>query len=115
TDVSRAEHARQLVGRRHLELIVATVAGTFVWPPAQELRGVSKARPLHVIVRDLADTLGLERLPAQVLAAVPAARRAGHPLPGRGGVRLRVGPVAPRVAFERIVAQRCELGHELLA
>ena len=56
--VARAEHALQLVGGRDLQLVVAAVARALVGTPAHELRGVAKARALHVIVGDLADALG---------------------------------------------------------
>src|SRR5262249_51865393 len=84
--VARAEDPLELVGRRDLELIVAAVARRLVGAPAHELRRVPEARALHVIVRDLADALGPERLPAQILAAVPAAAGAGHPLSRRGSL-----------------------------
>ena len=105
---ARAEDALQLVGRRHLELIVAAVLGRLVGAPAHELRGVAEAVALHVVVGDLADALGAQRLPAQVLAAVPAAawRRAGAapwrwpptappPSRARGGPRARSRAAAP--------------------
>src|SRR5262249_31836361 len=92
--LARAEHALELVGRRALELIVATVARTFVGAPAQEVGGVPEARALHVVVGDLADALRAQRQPAQVLAAIPPTRRARHALPARV---VRLGPIAPRV------------------
>src|SRR5436190_2887129 len=113
--VAGAEDALELVGGRHLELIVTAIVWPLVRPPAQELRGVAEARALHVIVRDLTDSLGSQRLPAQVFAAVPPARRAGSPLPGRARVVLRLGPVAPWMAFARILTERRQLGDELLA
>ncbi len=109
-----AEDALELVGGRHLQLIVAAVARTLVRAPAHELRGVAEARALHVVVRDLAGSLGPQRLPAQVLASVPAAARPGHALPRRCRLRLRLGPVPPGMAVERVRAQRRQLGDELL-
>src|SRR5262249_60948348 len=96
--VARAEDPLELVGRRHLELIVAAVARPLVGAPAHELRGVAKAGALHVVVGDLAHALGPERLPAQVLAPSPAAARPRPALaPGRRP-GFRGGPGAPRSA-----------------
>src|SRR5439155_4313940 len=113
--VARAEDPLQLVGGGHLELVVAAVARPLVRAPAHELRGVPEAGALHVVVRDLADTLGPERLPAQVLAPIPAAARPRHALARRRRLGLRVGPVAPGMTLERVRAQGRQLGDELLA
>src|SRR3954470_21899761 len=79
-----SEDARDLQRDAHLELVVAAVARGLVRPPALEVRRVAEAIALHVIVRDLGDELDAERLPREILAAVPAARRARLPLlPGR--------------------------------
>src|SRR5947199_208870 len=94
-----AEDSLELVGRRDLQLIVAAVLGTLVEAPAHELRGVPEARALHVVVGDLADALGTQRLPAQILAAIPPAGRAGHALPRSTRFVLRVGPLAPGVTL----------------
>lgn len=112
---SRAEHTLQLVGGSDLQLIVAAVLRALVGTPAHELRGMPEARPLQVVVGDFADADGPQRLPAQVLASIPAARRAGEALSLRVRLRLRLGPVAPRVAFKRMLTQRRQLGDELLA
>src|SRR4029078_9726717 len=69
----QAEDALELVGRRHLELVVAAVPRTFVPAPAHEVRGVAEAVTLHVVIGDLADALGPERDPGEVLAPVPPA------------------------------------------
>src|SRR5262249_37728123 len=87
-----AEHALQLVGGRDLQVVVAAVPRALVGAPAQELGGVPEASPLHVVVSDLADALGPERLPAQVLAAIPATGGAGEPLSGLARLLLRLGP-----------------------
>src|SRR5439155_26729607 len=99
-----AEDALQLVGRRDVELIVAAVLRPLVGTPADELCGVAEAAPLHVVVRDLAHAFGAEWHPAQILAAIPAAARAGQPLPL--GLRLGLGlrPVAPGMIRERVTA-----------
>ena len=60
--VSR-EDLRQLVRRHDLQLIERALVRTLVGAPPAELRRVSKAIPLHVIVRDLNHQLGTERLP----------------------------------------------------
>jgi integrase-like protein len=62
--VASPEDAPELVGGRHLELIVTTVFWPLVGAPAQELRGMPEPRPLHVVVRDLADALGPEAAPS---------------------------------------------------
>src|SRR5207244_3226755 len=108
-----AEDTLQLVGWRDLQLVVTAVVRRLVGPPAHELRGMPEARPLHVIVRDLAHPLGPEGLPAQILAAVPAAGRARQPLSARARFLLHLGPIAPGMTFERILAQWRELGDEL--
>src|SRR5262249_48551340 len=103
-----AEDRRQLVGRRHLELIVAAVLRGSVGPPAQERRRVPETTALQVIVLHLADALDAKRLPGQVLARVPAALRARHAL----ALVRRVRPFPPGMVLERSGAQRRQLGGE---
>ena len=80
-------------------------------PPAAELRGVAKATPLHVVVRDLRDELGANRLPRQILSLTPAAL---HSRPPVGSiVRRRFGPGAPRVPVEGMLAIGRQKLHEL--
>ena len=76
-----AEDLAQLVRRGLLELVVAAVGRRLVRAPALERRRVPEAVALEVVVGDLGDALGAERLPRQVLAAVPA----------RGGARAAAG------------------------
>jgi len=76
---------------------------------------MAEARALHVVVAHLTDALGAQRHPAQILAAIPAAGRARQALALRVRVLLRLGPSAPRVAVERMLAQRRQLRHQLLA
>ena len=64
-----------------------------------------------MVVRHLADPLRPERLPAQVLAPVPAAGRARHSLLAF----LRPSPFLPRVVVESGLAQGQKLGDQLLA
>src|SRR3954453_14903385 len=104
------EDALELVSGRDFELLVAAILRLFVEAPAHESRAVTEPRALHVVVRDLHHALRPQRLPAQVLAAIPAAARAGHAL-----IRLRFRPVAPRMIAQRIDAQRRELFDQLLA
>ena len=52
--------------------------GLLVGAPAPELRRVAEAAALHVVVGDLDHQLGPQRLPREILALAPAARRAGH-------------------------------------
>ena len=91
---ARAEDALELVRRRDLQLVVAAILRPLVGAPAHEVRGVPEARALHVVVGDLADALGPQRLPAQILAAIPAARGPRQALPLRG--RLAPAPAPSR-------------------
>src|SRR5687768_13760568 len=75
---TRAEDLGELVGRRHLQLVVAAVAGRLVEPEAQEGGGVAEAVSLQVVVLDLAHALDAQRLPRQILARAPAALASGH-------------------------------------
>src|SRR5262245_17810888 len=94
------EDRGELVRRDDFELRVGAVGRLLVGAPAPEVRDVAEARALHVIVRDLDDELGTQRLPRQALARAPAALRAGHAL------RLRLGtrPFLPRVIRKRVLA-----------
>src|SRR5437773_10933544 len=107
--------SRQVGRRRSLQLVVAAVFRPLVRTPAHELRAVAEAVSLHVVVGNLDDALGPERLPAQVLAAVPAAGGAREALHLLVGLLLRRRPVAPRVALEGVVAQRPPLLGDLPA
>src|SRR3954469_18069776 len=101
----------QLVSGRDFELVVAAIAGRLVGAPAQEDRRVAEAVALHVVVLNLAHALDAQRLPRQVLARAPAALTARHPARFRSGA----GPLAPRMLIHGVLAQRLELGGELLA
>ena len=100
--------------RDDLELRVGAVARRLVRPPAPELRGVAEARALHVVVGDLDDELGSQRLPREVLALAPAALRAGPAL--AAALRVgRAGPLLPRMIDQRVLAVRRQEGDELAA
>src|SRR5262245_10982407 len=108
----RAEDALELVRRRDFELVVPAVGGWLVGTPALEDGGVPEARPLHVVVLDLADALDPQRFPREVLAGTPPALAAGHP----GHIRrVDLGPFPPGVILQRARAERCELIDELPA
>src|SRR5712691_1876569 len=113
--IARTKDALQLVSGRDLELIVAAVLRSFVGTPAHEVRRMPESSALHVVVGDLDDALGPKRFPAQVLAAIPPARGAGHSLPLRVRFFHCFGPVAPGMTFESVLAQRRELIDKLLA
>ena len=89
--------------RRHdLELRVVAVAGRLVRAPAPEVRDVTEALALHVVVGDLGDELRSQRLPGEGLAAAPAALRPRHPLWRR--VRRGVLPILPGMIRESVHA-----------
>ena len=106
-----AEHLLQLERRGHLELVIAAIRGRLVGAPALEDGRVAEAVALQVVVLHFADPLGPHRLPAQVLAAAPAALGSRHPIRVTCG---GVGPVLPRVLVHGILAQVFELnGHTI--
>src|SRR6185312_14082204 len=106
------ENLLQRVRRRDLELIVAAVLRRLVETPAQEVRRVAEAIALQVVVLHLADTLGAQRLPRQVLISGPAADASRH---ASRFVRALIRPFAPGMIVERVVAQRGKLLYEALA
>src|SRR5689334_5385009 len=108
-DESGAEDLRQLERRGLLELVVAAVRRLLVRAPAQERGPVAEAITLEMVIGDLGHTLQAERLPRQVLAAVPAGRRPGEPLPGFLGCLRPLGPLRPRVTLQGVLPQRREL------
>src|SRR6266851_6912947 len=108
----RAEHLRELVRSRDLELIVSAVVRALIRAPALEHRRVPESIALHVVVFDLAHALDAQRLPRQILAGAPPALTAWH----AGHVRAVVlGPLPPRMTVERVRAKRRELLRELTA
>src|SRR5678816_113853 len=120
-DENRAEQERarsaapedvlELVRGRLVELVVAALARRLVGAPALELGGVTEPRALEVLECDLADQTDADRLPGQVLAAIPPAGRAREALCDLLVLPLR--PVAPGMLGAGAVAQRLELLREL--
>src|SRR2546423_13110385 len=94
-------------GRSGSQLFQRALARVLVIAPAHELRTVADAVACDVVERDLADELGPQPLPDQLLVRLPAARPpAAAPegpgrLPGRGPPALLLGPGAPRGAPPR--------------
>jgi hypothetical protein len=89
---------------------MTTVARRLVGPPTKERRRVAEAVAFQVVVLHLADALGAQWLPREVLLATLAALRARHPL------RVAddgLGPVAPWMLVQRAVAERRELVEQL--
>ena len=72
------KNRHQLLRRNHLELRERTIARALVVAPPAKMRRVPKAISLHVIVCDLDDELGSQRLPRQILALTPSAHAARH-------------------------------------
>src|SRR5678816_2698744 len=108
---SGAEQCLEL-GRHHgLELGVGARLRRPVGPPAEEVGRVPEAGALQVIVADLDHALDAQGLPGEVLLVVPPARGARHALLGLAGHRR---PLLPGVGLERSLAERRELGLELL-
>src|SRR5687768_5627360 len=103
----------ELVGRYDLQLFEGAIARSLVVSPPTKLGGVTKAISLHVIVRDLNDKLGTQRLPRLILSLAPTAL---HPrLPMHIRRRLGVRPRAPRMILESIESERLEEFHQLFS
>ena len=108
---ARPEDLAELERRRLLELVVAAVGRLLVGAPALERRAVAEAVALEVVVGDLGDSFHAKRLPRQVLAPIPARRRAGQPLPGGLRGLGPLGPFAPRMPVQGL-AERLQLLRE---
>src|SRR2546423_9851777 len=65
------EDLTQLLRRDYLELLVRAIPRLLVRAPATELRGVTEAIALHVLVRNLQHHLRTNWLPRKILAAAP--------------------------------------------
>ncbi len=103
---SAPEDRLELERRGRLELVVAAGLRRLVRAPALERRRVAEAAALEVVVGDLDDALRAQRLPGQVLAAVPARRRARQTLAGGLGVTPAspLGPFLPGVSLDGVLA-----------
>ena len=77
--------------RRRLDpqLVDRALLGRLVVAPADELRPVADAVAGHVVEVDLADELGPQAVPLQLLVGLPATRLAGCPSRGSGRARGR--------------------------
>src|SRR5689334_25443738 len=64
-----------------------------------------------VVVLHLAHPLDAERLPREILARAPATLATGH----AASLTFRSCPVPPGVVLQRVLTERGELLHELLA
>src|SRR5687768_11567923 len=112
----RAEDRGKLKSRSDLELIVVTVLRPLVIAPSQKGRRMAEAVALHVVVLHFADSLDAQRLPREVLAGTPPAVPTWHALPGWGSGRrsfTEVGPLAPWVRIQRVLAKRLQFLHQL--
>src|SRR5207237_4438580 len=100
---SGRENLGQLLRRDDLQLQKGAVERLLVGAPSSKLRRVPEATALHVVVGYLDHQLRAQRLPREVLALAPAARRAGHaPFPALPVTR----PLLPGVRSEGIFAIR---------
>src|SRR5215813_12190356 len=102
------EDGCQFLGWDHFELGVGAVAGLFVRSPSAELRHVTEAAALHVLVRNFYYEFGPYWFPGQILALTPAALPAGHALidahSGFSGLSSVFRPGFPRMSRERVFA-----------
>src|SRR5215211_8152017 len=106
--VAAGQDVGQVEFDRPLQLLVGAGLGVAVVAPAPELGGVAEPPALHVVVGDLDDQLGGERLEGRVLLGVPARHhRPGGPLGG--------GPAGPGVVVVRAQPVGGELVQELAA
>src|SRR5207249_9530579 len=107
-----SENLPQLERGRCLELVVAAIVWRLVGPPAQEMRRMTEAIALQMVVPDFAYAFDPQRLPRQVFIAGPAALRAGQP---RNGMRFGIHPVTPGMIDVRSLAQRLDQLRELFS
>ena len=92
-------------GRRPRAARSVQSRGALVGAPAAELRRVAEARALHVVVGDLDDQL--RRAAAPTTDPCPRLQRlgrAGQPLSFAPASLLALGPLAPRMVVERVLA-----------
>ena len=74
------KNCRQFLRRNNFKLTVGTVAEFFIHSPSAELRRVTKAISLHVIVSNFQNQFRPQWLPRQIFALAPATLSAGHSL-----------------------------------
>src|SRR5579871_4942723 len=97
------ENFCELLRRNYLELCIRAIAGLLVGPPPAEVRHVTEAASLHVLVSDFHNQFGPQGLPGQILALAPTALPARHALAGFTSRGLRTSPALPRVTSESIL------------
>src|SRR5579883_797192 len=105
-----AKNRGEFVRRYDFQLLVGAVLRLLIEAPSPELRGVAEASALHVLIGDFHDQFRTQRLPGKILAAAPAALRAGH-----AAARIGPGPRSPRMIFERVLPIRFQKLHQLQA
>ena len=105
------EDLGELGGRRDLELVVAAVRRRLVRPPAQEDGRVPEAVALQVVVL----RPRTRARPAAAPTTGPCPRSSGSGRPAcAGDLRAALGPVAPGMRRERVLAERLQLLRQLL-
>src|SRR5688572_15887754 len=109
---SSAEDLLELVSRRDFELIVAALLRRLIGSPALKHGRVSETIALQVVVLDLAHALDTKWLPGQIFPRTPSTLSARH---SRRAASIKLGPFAPRMRRQRVLAQRFELLRQLLA
>src|SRR5258706_9835654 len=77
---TRGENRCQFLRRNDFELGVRAVAGLLVGSPSAELRRMTEAASLHVVVSDFHHQFGAHPFPRSVFALTPAALTARHAL-----------------------------------
>src|ERR1700716_320049 len=105
---TRGKNRCQLLRWNDFELGVGAVAGLFVRSPSAELRCMTEAASLHVVVSDLHHQLGSQRFPRQVFALTPSALTAGHASDAFIGCTFLVRPRLPRMSIECVLTVRLE-------
>ena len=109
------ENCGQLLRWDNLELSIRAIAGFLVGAPPSELRCVTEAVALHVIVSDFDYKLRTQRFPGHVLSLAPAALGAWSALLGFTIRCFELGPIFPGMSSERILAIWCKVFHKLTA
>ena len=93
--------------RRHdLELLERAVGRLLVGSPSTELRRVTEAISLHVVVGDFNHQLRTQRFPREVLPLAPAALPTWHTACAFTTIFIRPG--LPRMVLQRICPIRLE-------